>query len=48
LPDENIVRGKAADVVKHFEKNPFKGEFVILVEGTSHFKIRHSKNKPAR
>lgn len=48
LPDENIVRGKVADVVRHFEKNPFKGEFVILVEGASPFKIRHSKNQPAR
>ncbi len=33
LPDENIVRGTTAQVVKHFQQQPFKGEFVIVVEG---------------
>lgn len=33
LPDENVVRGKISLVADHFEKNPFKGEYVIVVAG---------------
>ncbi|MDE3088762.1 MAG: 16S rRNA (cytidine(1402)-2'-O)-methyltransferase [Chloroflexota bacterium] len=33
MPRENIVRGTATHVVDHFRKNPFKGEFVIVVAG---------------
>lgn len=35
MPDENIVRGSAGQVVKHFQHYPFKGEYVIVVAGTS-------------
>jgi 16S rRNA (cytidine1402-2'-O)-methyltransferase len=34
LPDERIVRGTIADVVEEFSREPFKGEFVVVVEGT--------------
>jgi 16S rRNA (cytidine1402-2'-O)-methyltransferase len=33
MPTEKVVRGKARDVLNHFKKNPFKGEFVVVVEG---------------
>ncbi len=33
LADEQIVRGAVGDVVQHFTDRPFKGEFVITVEG---------------
>lgn len=32
-PSEKIVRGTASQVVEHFQKNPFKGEFVVVVAG---------------
>jgi 16S rRNA (cytidine1402-2'-O)-methyltransferase len=32
-PDEHIVRGSAQHVLEHFQKNPFKGEFAIVVAG---------------
>ena len=32
-PTEQVIRGSAAQVVDHFKKNPFKGEFVIVVAG---------------
>ncbi len=33
MPDEAIVRGTVARVYEHFQKNPFKGEYVILIAG---------------
>lgn len=33
MPSERVVRGSAAAVVEHFQKHPFKGEFVIVVAG---------------
>ena len=33
MADENVARGTMEEVVAHFQKNPFKGEFVIVVEG---------------
>ncbi len=33
MPSENIVRGSVKQVAEHFEKNKFKGEFVLVVEG---------------
>lgn len=33
MPGEKIVRGTVKQVGEHFEKNKFKGEFVIVVEG---------------
>lgn len=33
MPGEHVVRGTASHVVAHFEKNPFKGEFVIVIAG---------------
>ncbi len=39
LPEEKIVRGTLRQVIHHFEKNPFKGEFVIVVAGKT---ISHS------
>lgn len=33
MPEEKIVRGTLKQVMNHFEKNPFKGEFVIVVAG---------------
>ncbi|MBI5030773.1 MAG: 16S rRNA (cytidine(1402)-2'-O)-methyltransferase [Chloroflexi bacterium] len=33
MPEENFVRGTAQQVVEHFQKHPFKGEFVVIVEG---------------
>ncbi len=33
MPTEMIVRGTARQVVQHFQKTPFKGEFVIVVAG---------------
>ncbi len=34
MSDERIVRGTVADVIKVFERDPFKGEFVLVVEGS--------------
>jgi 16S rRNA (cytidine1402-2'-O)-methyltransferase len=33
MPSENIVRGTTGFVLKHFQKSPFKGEFVVMVAG---------------
>ncbi len=33
MPDEKVVRGTIDQVLVFFEKNPFKGEFVIVVAG---------------
>jgi 16S rRNA (cytidine1402-2'-O)-methyltransferase len=41
MPKENFVRGTTAQVIEYFKKNPFKGEFVIMVSGTE-FKIQKS------
>ncbi len=32
---EETIRGSASDLIKHFESNPIKGEFVVVVEGYS-------------
>lgn len=34
MPDETFVRGTLQEIFTHFTKYPFKGEFVIVVEGT--------------
>lgn len=39
MPEEKIVRGTLRQVIHHFGKNPFKGEFVIVVAGKT---ISHS------
>ena len=33
MPTENVVRGTVSQVFGHFQKNPFKGEFAIVVAG---------------
>jgi 16S rRNA (cytidine1402-2'-O)-methyltransferase len=33
MEDENVARGALGEIVQHFQKNPFKGEFVVVVEG---------------
>ena len=33
MPDEKVVRGTVKQVIHYFEKNPFKGEFVIVIAG---------------
>ena len=33
MPSEQIVRGTMRHVFEHFQKNPFKGEYVIIVAG---------------
>lgn len=33
LQDERLIRGNAGQVVKAFEKEPFKGEFVCVIQG---------------
>ncbi len=33
MPDERIVRGSVAELVKEFKRHPFKGEFVLVVSG---------------
>jgi 16S rRNA (cytidine1402-2'-O)-methyltransferase len=33
MPTEKVVRGTASQVLEHFEKNPFRGEFTIVVAG---------------
>jgi 16S rRNA (cytidine1402-2'-O)-methyltransferase len=33
MPSENMVRGTVKQVTEHFEKNKFKGEFGVIVEG---------------
>ena len=35
MPSENIVRGTVKQVADYLEKNKFKGEFVLVVEGKS-------------
>jgi len=35
MPNENVVRATLGGIVTHFEQHPFKGEFVIIVAGTS-------------
>ena len=41
MPDENFVRGTLGTLGKHFEKKPFKGEFVIIVQG----KVKRSRTR---
>lgn len=33
MPEENFVRGTLNEIVTYFANHPFKGEFVIIVEG---------------
>ncbi len=33
MENENIMRGNLRDITGHFQKHPFKGEFVVMVEG---------------
>lgn len=33
MPDEQVVRGAASQVMKHFQEDRFKGEFVVVVAG---------------
>lgn len=33
MPSEKIIRGRTGQVVEHFQQNPFKGEFVVVVSG---------------
>lgn len=41
-PEEQVIRGTTNQVLEHFEKNPFKGEFVIVIAGTHiHSKPEH-------
>lgn len=35
LPDETFVRDELAHLVEHFTRQPFKGEFVVIVQGAS-------------
>lgn len=35
MPDENFVRGTLGEIRAHFMTSPFKGEFVIVVEGNT-------------
>ena len=35
MPDEQVFRGTALELFRHFEKKNLKGEFVIVVEGAS-------------
>jgi 16S rRNA (cytidine1402-2'-O)-methyltransferase len=32
---EETVRGTISDVIEHFENNPIKGEFVLVLQGRS-------------
>ena len=48
LPDEDIVRGTAAQVVRHFQQQPFKGEFVIVVEGKLTAEAQRTQRKIQR
>lgn len=32
-PQENFVRGTLAEIIEYFGRHPFKGEFVLVVEG---------------
>lgn len=33
MPDETFVRGALSSVLEHFTQQPFKGEFVVVLEG---------------
>lgn len=35
MPTEHFVRGTLGEIIKHFVNHPFKGEFVIIVQGKS-------------
>jgi 16S rRNA (cytidine1402-2'-O)-methyltransferase len=43
LPTERFVRGTLAEIQTHFVNHPFKGEFVVLVEGLT----THSSRSPS-
>ncbi len=43
MPNENFARGTLNDILEHFTANPFKGEFVIIVEGYRETGIQGSK-----
>jgi 16S rRNA (cytidine1402-2'-O)-methyltransferase len=40
LPDEKFVRGTLAEIQAYFTAHPFKGEFVIIVEGNTARSLR--------
>lgn len=44
MPDEQFVRGSLAQVLAHFTQAPFKGEFVVVVEGNREKNARSSQN----
>ncbi len=33
MPTEKVIRGTTSQVVEHFQRQPFKGEFVVVVAG---------------
>ncbi len=35
MPDENFARGALSAIIEYFKHHPFKGEFVVVVEGNS-------------
>ncbi len=45
MPGETIVRGRIDQVRAFFEKNPFKGEFVIVVAGKNNPTRRSQSNR---
>jgi 16S rRNA (cytidine1402-2'-O)-methyltransferase len=46
MPDEHVVRGTVGQVVEAFERAPFKGEFVGIVQGAE--LESHSKQRPRK
>ena len=39
-PEENIIKGNIKKVLSYFKENPFKGEFVIIMEGAVKYRRR--------
>lgn len=47
MPDENFVRGTLREILDHLEKQPFKGEFVVVVAGKSRQAARETGKQRA-
>lgn len=45
LPGERLIKGTIQAVKKHFDQNPFKGEFVIIISGASHSSDQNIRKK---
>jgi 16S rRNA (cytidine1402-2'-O)-methyltransferase len=48
MPDEHFVRGTLGEIVEHLSAQPFKGEFVVIVQGNTEKGYKERSRQVAR